>query len=846
MNLNICNNCGSDYIYRNGRWVCQACGAYKPEEISNEEVTLLYTASQALRLADFDVAERDFDDIIQKYPQNPNGYWGRLMAKYGIKYEDDYDGRKIPTCYATSIESVSADPDYQKAIQYADPETKAYYKQQVEYIERVRKEWVEKARKEKPYDIFICYKDSDLANGIERTQDSIAAQDLYIHLTNKGYRVFYSHESLRDKVGEKYEPYIFSALSTAKVMLVYGSKSEYITSTWLKNEWTRYEKRIKLGEKHPESLLVACDGFSPAELPKILSSRQCFDASRRSFYGDLDDTIDRILKQKKKVAPPPAPRTDKPKKKSRAPLIVAIAVVLAAAAGVGGFALLGNQDPTKEPTPDVPGIDASTSGNGGNSTVQSPNDSKPADTSSSAGNQPGNSTTEEDIPSVVIPPEESVTVEAPTPSFNFNGNEITVISRTQAGEFVTETWSDMMSNAMYERDQEAEAQLNVKIKHVFETSTDGSEIFQKLATAIASGNSDYDIVATPAYTTASESLNGTFLNLREIPNLDLSKTCWNQNYNETMTYKDAQFSATGDLFLLGDYAFATVYNRSLIERVYQSEGMIALLVENGTWTLDRQIAMIPVLYQNLNTANTPEENIVYGFVSSPSLNTDAYWSSCDIPFMDSTEFSYVLNLERLTGVTSILNKLFNATDGTCVLPQKENYTEQSDIELKFLGGNAAMATLRFMNIRKLSPNTVGIAPMPKFDESQAAYHTPLDFQFSVAAIPSTVPTARLDMVGATLNALCHFSTETVQDKYDDECTRSAISVNDYQILELIRENFVFDVGHLYVKSLDNFTLCLRNLIRENNDNVAAYVRMHEAILQMNIESTREKLDSLAG
>ena len=332
MNHNMCNNCGGDYEYRHGRWVCRACGAYKPEEISNEEVTLLYTASQKLRLAEFYEAEQAFDDIVRQYPQNPGGYWGRLMARYGIKYEDDFDGRRIPTCYSASIESILNDPDYKKAQEYADKETKEYYVRQAEYIERVRKEWVEKASKEKPYDIFICYKDSDLANGIERTPDSYAAQDLYIHLTNKGYRVFYSHESLRDKVGEKYEPYIFNALSTAKVMLVYGSKPEYITSTWLKNEWTRYEKRIKAGEKKPNSLLVACDGFSPNALPTTLSARQCFDASRKSFYSDLDEVVDNLLKEKK-VEAEGAPV----KKKSKAPLLVTILTV--ALLAVGGFAV---------------------------------------------------------------------------------------------------------------------------------------------------------------------------------------------------------------------------------------------------------------------------------------------------------------------------------------------------------------------------------------------------------------------------------------------------------------------------------------------------------------------------
>ena len=296
MNTNICNNCGGNYENRNGRWICLSCGAYKPETISNEEITLLYTAFQKLRLAEFSEAEQEFDDILRRYPKNANAYWGRLMSKYGIKYEQDYDGKMIPTCYAASIESILEDKDYQNALKYADQENKAYYQQQAEYMERVRVTWVEKAKKEDPYDIFICYKDSDLANGIERTKDSIEAHEIYTHLLEKGYRVFFSRESLRDKMGEKYEPYIFNALSTAKVMLVYGTSAEYIKSTWLKNEWHRFTKRILAGEKHADSLLVACKGFDPNELPTALASKQCFDASRQTFFGDLDHSIERIIR----------------------------------------------------------------------------------------------------------------------------------------------------------------------------------------------------------------------------------------------------------------------------------------------------------------------------------------------------------------------------------------------------------------------------------------------------------------------------------------------------------------------------------------------------------------------
>lgn len=322
MKQNICYNCGGEWVSRGGRLVCPYCGSYKPADITGEELTLLYTAYQKLRLAEFYEAEQEFDDIIHRYPTNAQAYWGRLMSRFGIKYEEDYDGGRIPTCYAASIESIFAASDYKKAMEYADTETCAVFKKHAEYIERVRREWVEKAKKEPPYDIFICYKDSDLAKGVKRTHDSVTMQDLYIHLTNKGYRVFFSHETLREKTGEKYEPYIYGALSTAKVMLVYGSDPDYINATWVKNEWTRYKKRIQSGEKKPNSLLVAYDGFSPNELPLALSSTQCLDASDRRFYSDLTDKIEEILHDDRKKGgflKPPAPKPPVPKKKKPAP-----------------------------------------------------------------------------------------------------------------------------------------------------------------------------------------------------------------------------------------------------------------------------------------------------------------------------------------------------------------------------------------------------------------------------------------------------------------------------------------------------------------------------------------------
>ena len=62
MNLNTCNNCGGNYEYRGGRYVCRACGSYRYENLSDEEKTAVHEAAKMLFAGDFDGAE-----VVQLY-----------------------------------------------------------------------------------------------------------------------------------------------------------------------------------------------------------------------------------------------------------------------------------------------------------------------------------------------------------------------------------------------------------------------------------------------------------------------------------------------------------------------------------------------------------------------------------------------------------------------------------------------------------------------------------------------------------------------------------------------------------------------------------------------------------
>ena len=297
----ICKTCGGQVSRIGNYYVCEFCGN-KWEIDSGNDVHAVDRANAwaALRDGDFEKAAELFENIIIKEAENHEAYWGRALSLSGIVYVTDLnENKKVPTCNNISEKSFVNDKDVQKAISLAPADIADSYRQQAEYIEKVRTEWLEKASKEPAYDVFISFKDSDRENGIERTQDSIDAQDLYNALVAEGYKVFFSRISLRDKISEQYEPYIYNAIKTAKVMIVFGEKAEYFSSVWIKNEWSRFKTRIEKGEKHKNSLVVVYKNLNPGELPVILKSRQCLNASDMTFLSDLTRHIKRVVEESK-------------------------------------------------------------------------------------------------------------------------------------------------------------------------------------------------------------------------------------------------------------------------------------------------------------------------------------------------------------------------------------------------------------------------------------------------------------------------------------------------------------------------------------------------------------------
>ena len=281
-------------------YICESCGKlYKQHITTDEEIIWLANANKLLRRGDFDDAYEEYSAIVEKYNNCYEAFFGMTLCTHGIIYVDDLlEGKKVPTCYNVAITSFLDDDNFNKALLYAPNEVKENYIEQANKIEVIRKEWLEKASKEEPFDVFISFKQSDRENGIEKTKDYYACLEIYNYLQYKcGLNVFFSPETLKNKISERYEPYIYNALNTSKVMILYGQKPEYLTSTWVKNEWIRYLRKIINHEKEQNSLIVAYEKFDAYKLPKELKGLQALDASSKDFLITLTNHINKVFEE---------------------------------------------------------------------------------------------------------------------------------------------------------------------------------------------------------------------------------------------------------------------------------------------------------------------------------------------------------------------------------------------------------------------------------------------------------------------------------------------------------------------------------------------------------------------
>ena len=428
---------------------------------------------------------------------------------------------------------------------------------------------------------------------------------------------------------------------------------------------------------------------------------------------------------------------------------------------------------------------------------------------------------------------------------DYNGDEVVVL--TSAGEInVDKVTGNILNDILFERNQAVERRLNISFSFIQDASA-----IDKLGMAINAGDDEYDILIEAAWRAIIKSTENYFLNLRQTEHLDFDKIWWSQGFNEAFAYNDAQYAVTGDM-LLSPYrrTYATVFNKDLFTKANQT--FLYEYVDDHTWTLDKQTALIPLFHQDNGNHVQDMDDDIYGFVSTTHIYVDCYWAACEVDIIRKNmdgEYEWVFSPEKIYDVTEKLLALYYQ-DGSYI--EQDNAVSEATPRSIFSGGKSAMATL-CMDIletpeMRLMTQEYGVVPMPKYSEEQTSYHSQMHDGFHIISIPSTTSEERSDMLSSVLEAMGSTSYQNVRPIYYETVLRTQIASDPQSaaMMDTIINNIYIDIEFAYTHQLGTFHHKLQEVMKSGRiDNITSTFKQASKASQKALAQLVQKLNQLS-
>ena len=286
----VCKMCGKLLTLSGEKSICECeyCGSRQtvPRQYSGRYEEMYNRACELRFKTDFEGAEKLFSLLCEEFPDEPEGYWGKVLCRCGILYEDEaVSGMKLPVCHRAYGTSLNDDRDCCTALSLADSEQSAFYRREISAIEMLRKETLERVGTGVRYDAYICCR----TEGAEASGDRLIADEIYSQLSKEGLRVFYSPETIGEMSEKDGEAYISAAVKGAGILLVVSAEAESFAEPRFRREWSRCAAAAR---KDSGKLVITCiKDTDRGDVPAELADHEIMDASEMSFLAELIRTV---------------------------------------------------------------------------------------------------------------------------------------------------------------------------------------------------------------------------------------------------------------------------------------------------------------------------------------------------------------------------------------------------------------------------------------------------------------------------------------------------------------------------------------------------------------------------
>ncbi len=495
-----------------------------------------------------------------------------------------------------------------------------------------------------------------------------------------------------------------------------------------------------------------------------------------------------------------------------------------------------------------------TGNNDGSETTASNNDGSETTATTNGGGNQTTATTDNGGSADVDDPYASWDGKSKLPGYkniDFRGAEFIIAGYEDCDDgynTVREVYSedtDSIAVAVRQRNEYIERLYNCTI--TFQGSTNAAGAASAEVTA---GKQTIDLYSGK-YWAGSAVTTGINYNLYSL-GIDFTQEWWDQNYVSAHTLKNS--AGTDCLYsIVGDFTFAAYGNTHALmvnKNVYATavEGTLQMdmyeLIRTGKWTMDRLAEMAKAAAKEVSGNDTLAyaEGDILGWLTT-GHGTHGLLAASGLPLLDTVNGKYVFsatqNVAEWVSVIDKAQEMWNLS-----VRETVTYTEgfEALVSGQTLFNSNLINSLEVDTIAQ-SDTPIGLAPYPKYTETQETYMHYVDNHLTSYSVPISI--TDLDEMGAFFTIYAAHSTAIVRPAWIDAYAYDYCG--DLESAEMLDKyilpNRSYDPGYLVISDVEGgFSM---NVSSAKN-NISRYIGNKEATFNDAITVFFEKLDQNKG
>ncbi len=383
------------------------------------------------------------------------------------------------------------------------------------------------------------------------------------------------------------------------------------------------------------------------------------------------------------------------------------------------------------------------------------------------------------------------------PVIDLGERDVNFLIRTEWSYEFTEGSGDVIvDEAIYDMLVNVEERYNVNLNFIDIPGEWGSRasFTNAVHNSVLAEDGAYDAVFTNTAFICDGIVKGDYMNLLDMPHLQLGQDWWSQAAVDSLTLGGRCYMASGDLMLtLWQNLYCVFFNKDMAES-YSIPNLFEL-VESRQWTHDKMAEFAMLVSEDLNYDDVYDDNDKLGLMGGG--NTIRHFIvAYNTPILStsSQDVSLAWNTERTVTVIEKLVSLF----GTDNAYNNSNYTDYSS----FRAGNVLfqLASLGYSTSLRASDVDFGILPYPMLDASQRNYYNCSNSN-SMFCVPKTTPDA--EITGLIVEVLCREGYNTVAPAFCETAVKGKyVDEDSARMVDLIRDSLRYDFGWVHSTVLD--------------------------------------------